>query len=147
MRAKDLNEKLAALRNCWSKDLREIASAAICTVERRLRGSIAHTAKTEMVGAGADLSFPSGANHVARAILIRAQKRAASHGSLGLVGFARIERGNWTGWIIGRPASLGKLQLVVRAIPVAHPVPDISGHVVQAIYPFGGYVPTGVIPT
>src|SRR6188508_1342061 len=50
-----------------------------------------------------------------------------------LAGVARIERVGWALRVPGDGPRRGKLGIVVRAIPVAHPLPDVPGHVVEPV--------------
>ena len=82
-----------------------ICAAASCTHQRQEeRGgdeegswhvshfTCLHAAESEMVRAGADVALAAGADHVARAVLIGAEKGAAAMDALLHAGFARIER-------------------------------------------------------
>src|SRR5262252_182243 len=86
-----------------------------------------------MVGAGADLAFTPRAHHIARTVLIRAQERASSHHSFGLTGLAGIKRGNRPSGVVCHAASCRKLSVIIGTIPVTHPLPYVSSHVVEAI--------------
>src|SRR5439155_1263351 len=86
-----------------------------------------------MVGAGVDLAFAARADNVARAVLVVAKKRAAAMHALLLV------RLSWIKWRIGtlrivRYAPFVRQRLVIiGAIPIAAPFPDVARHVVKAV--------------
>src|SRR5215469_7292965 len=97
------------------------------------RGYRFHTTKTKMIRAGADFTFSPSTHDIARTILICAQKRSAALHALFLGWFGRVE---------GRVRTLGiacdctcrrKLLVVIRSIPIAGPLPNVSCHVIQAI--------------
>src|SRR5215831_15540513 len=107
---------------------RVILDRVLARVPLSMRNCISHTTKAEMLGTRTDLALTSGADHVTRTILIRAQERSASHNPLGLIGLVRIKRGSRPMWIVCHAASRNKLSVVVRTIPVAYPLPDVSSH-------------------
>ena len=73
--------------------------SAIACASRRL-----YQTKPEMIRAGGDIALAAGADHVARAVLIGAEKRSAAMDAFLHAGFARIERGRRTTWITARPS-------------------------------------------
>ena len=85
-----------------------------------------------MVRAGRDFPFSSGAHHVARAVLIRAEKRAAAMDALFPPG-SRGSNGVSGPWDCERCFRRGELRVVIGTIPVAHPFPDIAAHVVEPV--------------
>src|SRR5579862_1706932 len=85
-----------------------------------------NASKTDMIGGAVRLPFTSAARHVARAIVVAAQKRAAALDALGHARFAGIVAGI-------RPLGVaGRLSKIARLIPIAAPFPDIAGHVGKA---------------
>src|SRR5580765_775202 len=86
-----------------------------------------------MVGACGDITFPTRPDHVARAVLIGAEKRSTAMDPFLDAGFVGIERVGWTARVSGDSTSRLKLCVIFGAIPVAHPFPDVPGHVVQAV--------------
>ena len=62
--------------------------APLCGLSPRL-----HQAESEMVRRSTDIALTAGANHVARAVLIGAQKGAAAMDAFHHAGFVRVERG------------------------------------------------------
>src|SRR5262252_711632 len=87
--------------------------------------------KTEMIGSRAELSFPTRADHVPRAVLVGTEKRSAAMDLLRLARLGRIERRARPARIARNGARGHELCVVVRAIPVARPLPGIAGHVVE----------------
>src|SRR5262249_3036384 len=72
------------------------ASATPCFIENPPLvgagiGSADHGAESKMVGSGADVAFAAGAHHVARAVLIGAEKRSAALYAFVRAGFVGIE--------------------------------------------------------
>src|SRR5271166_6182693 len=86
-----------------------------------------------MIGARIDLTFAARAHHIAGAILVGAKKRTAFLNALFLC------RLGWIEWhfralrVARDVADLGKLFEIIGAIPVAAPLPDVAGHVVEAV--------------
>src|SRR5262245_13689011 len=86
-----------------------------------------------MVRAGVDVALAARAHHIARAVLVGAEERAAALDALLVVRLGWIERRGGT-VRIARDAALGReLRVRVRAIPVADPLPHVAGDVVQPI--------------
>src|SRR5215813_4483601 len=86
-----------------------------------------------MIRPSADLALASCADHIARAVLIRAKERPAAVHPLRLTRLRGIERGIRALRIPRYAAGSGQLTVIIRTIPVARPLPHIAGHIVQAI--------------
>ena len=86
-----------------------------------------------MVRAGTDITLPARANHVARAVLIGAEKGAAAMDAFLHAGFVGIERVGRTLRVARDGSGRSQLGVVVGAIPVAHPLPDVPTHVVEPV--------------
>src|SRR5262245_17195924 len=103
-------------------------------IQKLLPGFHRHdTTKSEMIAARIDLALAPAANHVARAILIRAQERATPMHSLSFLRLRRIERCVRPLRIASHFAFLRQELVIVRSVPVRAPFPDISGHVVEPV--------------
>ncbi len=86
-----------------------------------------------MVAAGVHIALAACAHEVARAILVRAKKRAAALHALGQV-VTQIIRFVRTLWIAHHAATRElELCIIIRAIPVAAPLPAIASHVVKPV--------------
>src|SRR5204863_8083655 len=77
--------------------------------------------------AGVDGAFAAAAGHVAGAVLVGAEKGAAALHALGHAGLLGVEAVRRA---VGVAA--GASGIVVRAVPVGAPLPDVAGHVVEA---------------
>src|SRR5215471_16532148 len=86
-----------------------------------------------MVGSRTDITLAPGSDNVPRAILVGAQKRSAAVRLLALLGFGRVPRLGWALGVLCDSASGGQNLVVVGAVPVSGPLPDISGHVVETV--------------
>src|SRR5271165_7168475 len=86
-----------------------------------------------MVGSAGWFGLPAPADLIARAELIGAQKRPASNDALDDTWFLRIEAGGGTLRIRGDVARRGERLVVIGAVPIGRPFPDIARHVVQAV--------------
>src|SRR5438445_10736650 len=86
-----------------------------------------------MIGAGVDFAFAACADDVAGTILLIAKKRAAPMDALLLVRLSRIKCRIRPLWIARDSAFAGERLVVIRAIPVAAPFPNVAGHVVKPI--------------
>src|SRR4030081_986351 len=84
-----------------------------------------------MICSGVWISFAPSSRHIAFTVLIGAKKRSAFLHALGDVNFLRI-KAVWRSLRIARYPIALKLCVVIRAIPVGNPLPDISRHVVEA---------------
>src|SRR6187399_3452590 len=91
-----------------------------------------NASKTEVIGARTHLALATCAHQVSRAILIGTEKRPAALHALGRVGLVRIVGGWRPGWIVGNRV-LMHVERVVWPIPVAHPLPYVSGDVDQSV--------------
>src|ERR1700757_1419504 len=86
-----------------------------------------------MICSCGNLALASSSDHVARAVLIRAQKRTPAV-DLFLFGRFRGIEGSFRAFRIARhSANLGELSVVVRAIPVGGPLPNVPGHVIKPV--------------
>ena len=94
-------------------------------------------AKSEMVATGSDLTFPTRADHVTSAILVRAKERAATMHTFLLRRFGRIKRRFRTLRISDYLTGFGDLRVVIGPIPIAAPLPDVTGHVIEAVGVWG----------
>ena len=92
-----------------------------------------YKAKTQMVCARVWLALAACADHIAGAVLIGAEKRAAAVDALFNAGFVRVVRIVRPMRILGDTARRRKLFVVIGPVPIAAPLPDIAGHVIQPI--------------
>ena len=83
-----------------------------------------------MIGARVDFAFAACADDVAGTILLIAKKRAAPMDALLLVRLSWIKRRIRPLWIARDSAFAGERLVVIRAIPVAAPFPNVTGYVV-----------------
>src|SRR5580658_10886635 len=86
-----------------------------------------------MIRPGAYLSLASSADHVARAILIGAKKRTSTLRFLWLSGLGRIEGRLWTVGIPRHAVHTRQLLVVIRAIPIARPLPHVPRHIIKTV--------------
>src|SRR5947199_9167022 len=86
-----------------------------------------------MICAGVDLTFAACADNVAGTILLIAKKRAAAMDALLLIRLSRIKCRIRPLWIARYSAFVGEYLLVIRAIPIAAPFPNVAGYVVEPI--------------
>src|SRR5580704_6034989 len=92
-----------------------------------------HAAEAEVVGAGVRGALAAGAGLVGRAILVGTQVRAAPHHALGDARLARVETVAGALRVDGRPAAGRETGVVIVAVPVGTPLPDVARHVVEAV--------------
>src|SRR5262245_22919684 len=86
-----------------------------------------------MITSSAGFALATSSHHIAGAILIRAKKGATAMHAFLLVRFGGVEGRVRTGWIADKMARLSQSRVIVRAIPIVAPFPDIPGHVVETI--------------
>src|ERR1700692_3162741 len=86
-----------------------------------------------MIGARVDFAFAACADDVAGTILLIAKKRAARSDALLLVRLSRIKCRIRPLWIARDSAFAGERLVVIRAIPIAAPFPNVTGHVVKPV--------------
>ena len=86
-----------------------------------------------MIRAGVDFAFAPRANHVARTILLCAEKRTATVDAFLLAGLVGIVRRVRALRIARDNARDSKPGVGVGAVPVARPLPCVAGHVVKAV--------------
>src|SRR5438874_13188424 len=86
-----------------------------------------------MIGASVEFAFAACADDVPRTILLVAKKRAAPMDALLLVRLSRIKSRIRPLWIARDSAFVGERLVVIRAIPIAAPFPNVAGHVVKPI--------------
>src|SRR5688572_10308272 len=108
---------------------------ALTTMNRRIASRVIapppypsqrfHQPDSKMVRRSTDIALTARANHVARAVLIGAQEGAAAMDAFHHARFARIERGCRTARVTSDDRGRSQFGVVVRAIPVTHPLPDI----------------------
>src|SRR5580658_2259811 len=133
--------------NCggyWARTISHPCSSEVVRRSRRMQidnsalltggwQHVFHAAETEVIRSSAHLAFAPSAHHVARAILIGAQERTSPLSFLPFVRFARV---------VGRSRALGisryaghihQLLVVIRAIPIARPLPHIPGHIIKTV--------------
>src|SRR5262245_40015612 len=91
-----------------------------------------HATESKVIARRGALALPSRADHVPRAILIRAEERSAAVDTFLFGGLGRVERCAGAGGVAREPARRERA-VIVRAIPIAAPLPDIAGHVVQPV--------------
>src|SRR5262249_46618950 len=86
-----------------------------------------------MVTAGPDLALAPRADHVARAILIRAKEGAAAVHPLFLARLQRVE-GRVRSQRIARDGARGsQLRVVIRPVPITAPLPRVSGQIIKPV--------------
>src|SRR5262252_1581886 len=95
--------------------------------------AIFRTTETEMVTSGIHFSFAARPHHVARTILVAAEKGAAPLSAFPLGWLGGIERRFRSLWIERHATGGGQSREVVRPIPITAPLPNIAGHVVKPI--------------
>src|SRR5262249_46566106 len=86
-----------------------------------------------MVCAGADLALAASANDVSRAVLIGTEERTAAMNLFllgGLIGIVSRVGALGIAWYA---AGGDELLVVVRTIPVSRPLPNVAGHIVEAV--------------
>src|SRR5947207_8323992 len=86
-----------------------------------------------MIGARVEFAFAACADNVPRTILLVAKKRAAPMDALFLVRLSRIKWRIRPLWIARDSAFVGERLVIIRAIPIAAPFPDVACHVVEPI--------------
>src|SRR6184192_3976456 len=86
-----------------------------------------------MIGARVEFAFAACADDVPRTILLVAKKRAAPMDALFLVRLSRIKWGIRPLWIARDSAFVGERLVIIRAIPIAAPFPNVAGHVVKPV--------------
>src|SRR5688572_10528511 len=86
-----------------------------------------------MVGARADVALAACADHITRAILIRAQERSAAMHAFRHAGLIGIVRRGGALRIASYASRRRELRVVVGSIPVANPFPDVAADVVKAV--------------
>src|ERR1017187_1766490 len=91
-----------------------------------------HAAETNVIRSRAGLTFTTGARHIAGAVLFRAQKRSSLLHALCYAWFARIKAVHRSLRIANHCAGCRDLLVVIGAIPICAPLPDVSGHVGEA---------------
>src|SRR5437763_177010 len=85
-----------------------------------------------MIRSRVGCAFPASADFVGRAVLIGAQIRAAAHDALGNAGLAGIIAVTGPLWISRRLFGGCQFGVIIGAVPIGAPLPDIAGHVVEA---------------
>src|SRR5215472_5891106 len=86
-----------------------------------------------MIGSCVDFPFAPSADDVARAVLVGTEVRTSPVHLLGLVWIVGIEGGIRTLRVACHSPRRRQLLVVVRAIPVAGPLPYVACHVVQPV--------------
>src|SRR6266516_6827711 len=86
-----------------------------------------------MIGARVDFAFAARADDVAGTILLIAKKRAAPMDALLLVRLSWIKCRIRPLWIARHSVFVGEYLVIIRAIPIAAPFPNVAGHVVEPI--------------
>src|ERR1700733_3413948 len=86
-----------------------------------------------MVGTSGSFAFAASSDHIAGAILIGTQKGSAAHDPLGYTTLGRIEGVVRASRVAADCTGGGELPIVVGAVPVCDPLPDVSGHVIKPI--------------
>src|SRR5882672_402585 len=102
-------------------------------IMRDVQQCVSHAAKSEVICTRADLALTPRADHIARTILIRAQKRASAMRFLSLIRFGRVERRIRPLRISRHVTGIRQLAVVVRPIPVARPLPHVPRHVIKTV--------------
>src|SRR5687768_16333401 len=88
--------------------------------------------KSEMVCPRRRFALTARGDHVARAVSSGAQVRAAAVHALNPAGPARVVRSIGDAWI-RRDARAFEIRVVVVPVPVAGPLPDIAGDIVERV--------------
>src|SRR5688572_7733105 len=100
---------------------------------RALTTRVSDAAKPQVVGARAHVALAARADHIARAILVRAEKRPAAMHTLRHAGLTGIERLSGARGIARNRLFGRQLRIIVRPVPVADPLPDVAADIVEAI--------------
>src|SRR3954471_4307702 len=86
-----------------------------------------------MTRAGTHFSLAACADDITGAVLIGTEERTAAVRPFLLGWFIRIERGGRALWIARDAALFSEPRVIIRPVPIAGPLPDVAGHVVQPI--------------
>ena len=86
-----------------------------------------------MIGTGVDFAFAACADDIAGTILLVAKERAAAMNAFLFVRLSGIEWCVRSLRIVRDAAFIRYCLVVIRAIPVAAPFPNVPGHVVKAV--------------
>jgi hypothetical protein len=86
-----------------------------------------------MVRASIRFAFAATTYHVAAAILIGAKEGTAAMNFFCDARFSRIEAVAWPLWIASYAAVIGERFVIVGAVPVRRPFPNVSGEIVESI--------------
>src|SRR5262249_43549040 len=87
-------------------------------------------AKADVIRPSVDFAFATGPDNKTAAVLTGERKGAPALASLMFVGLGRVEGCLGTARVVRHATGLGQLLIVIRAIPVAAPSPNIARHVV-----------------
>src|SRR5215469_6370605 len=89
--------------------------------------------EAEMIAAARNLALAAAAYQVAGAVLVSTQERSAAQNALLFARFGGVPGRIGPLWIARRPALRRQLLVVIRAVPVAGPLPDVARHVVESV--------------
>src|SRR5215831_14735236 len=89
--------------------------------------------EAEMIAAARNLALAAAAYQVAGAVLVSTQERSAAQNALLFARFGGVPGRIGPLWIVRRPALRRQLLVVIRAVPVAGPLPDVARHVVESV--------------
>src|SRR5579862_3294743 len=92
-----------------------------------------HTPESQVIAAGGDLALAARADHVARAILVCAEKGTSTMDPFFLRWLGGVVRRFRALGVARHPALRGQCREVVGPIPIAAPLPNVSGHVVKPV--------------
>src|SRR5436853_3209994 len=87
---------------------------------------IFHTPKAQMIAPGADFAFASCPDHIARAVLVGAEERAAAVDALFFGRLARIKAALRPLRIAHHASGPRELIVIIRPIPIVAPFPHVA---------------------
>src|SRR5688572_13043312 len=101
-------------------------------MRQRLFASGKHESKSQVRSSTRHLRFATAANEIAGAVLIGAQVRSAFQHALGGAGLLRIETVIRALRVPRDRSGARERAVVIRAVPIGAPLPDVASHVEQA---------------
>src|SRR5262245_32262274 len=107
---------LRAYRSAKGANLEPVNSGRLTGLLR-----ILHATKAEVIAAGADFTFATRTDHVARAVLVGAKEGTAAMDAFFLGRFGWIIWSVRSNWIASDFAEAGEFRVVIRPVPVGAP--------------------------
>src|SRR5271165_867067 len=96
-------------------------------------GCVLYAAEAQVVGPGRNFAFSTSSDDVARAVLVGAEEGPTPVGLLALGRLVGVPGVSGALGVAGHAPGGGQLLVVVGAVPVAGPLPDVSRHVIEAV--------------